>query len=81
MLCSWLMGRESMRDTLSLPSIYPQLDNSMKLTPPSVVRARRLKEHLRQKLIDSGWRDQLKEYTMGAYGLPSPAQRWRCTRV
>ena len=27
---------------------------------------RRLKEHLRQKLIDSGWRDNLKEYTMGA---------------
>ena len=25
---------------------------------------RRLKEHLRQKLIESGWRDQLKEYTM-----------------
>ena len=26
----------------------------------------RLKEHLRQKLIESGWRDNLKEYTMGA---------------
>lgn len=27
---------------------------------------RRLKEHLRQKLIESGWRDDLKKYTMGA---------------
>ena len=27
---------------------------------------RRLKEHLRTKLIESGWRDQLKEDTMGA---------------
>ena len=26
----------------------------------------RMKEQLRQRLIDSGWRDQLKEYTMGA---------------
>ena len=26
----------------------------------------RLKEHLRQKLIDCGWRDRLKEHTMGA---------------
>lgn len=26
----------------------------------------RLKEHLRQKLIDSGWRNNLKEYTMRA---------------
>ena len=25
----------------------------------------RLKEHLRQKLIDCGWRDNLKEHTMG----------------
>lgn len=34
----------------------------------------RLKEHLRQKLIESGWRDNLKEYTMGALiHSPSPS--------
>jgi hypothetical protein len=32
----------------------------------------RLKEHLRQKLIESGWRDNLKEYTMGAPIPPLP---------
>ena len=32
--------------------------------------SRSLKEHLRQKLIDSGWRDNLKEYTMGAFARP-----------
>ena len=32
----------------------------------SVAPVRRMKEQLRQRLIDSGWRDQLKEYTMGA---------------
>jgi hypothetical protein len=36
-----------------------------------VVGARRLKEHLRQKLIDSGWRDSLKEYTMGPLAATS----------
>ena len=30
-----------------------------------------MKEQLRQRLIDSGWRDQLKEYTMGA---PQPRE-------
>ena len=35
-------------------------------TFPGSFAHRRLKEHLRQKLIDSGWRDNLKEYTMGA---------------
>ena len=35
-------------------------------TIPGSFAHRRLKEHLRQKLIDSGWRDNLKEYTMGA---------------
>ena len=32
----------------------------------SVAPVRRMKEQSRQRLIDSGWRDQLKEYTMGA---------------
>ncbi len=32
----------------------------------SAVPVCRMKEQLRQRLIDSGWRDQLKEYTMGA---------------
>ena len=32
--------------------------------PTDLCTVRRLKEHLRQKLIDSGWRDNLKEYTM-----------------
>ena len=39
--------------------------------PPFFSFPVRLKEHLRQKLIESGWRDNLKEYTMGAL-IPFP---------
>lgn len=39
-------------------------------TPPLVHsasrRCLRLKEMLKQKLVDSGWREDLKSYTMGA---------------
>jgi hypothetical protein len=42
------------------------------ITIPCVLR---LKEHLRQKLIEHGWRDQLKEYTMGAHRAPSNPPR------
>ena len=34
--------------------------------PPNLPCRCRLKAELRQKLIDSGWRDQLKSFTMGA---------------
>lgn len=32
----------------------------------------RLKEMLKQKLVDSGWREDLKSYTMGAPPLHCP---------
>ena len=44
----------------------PREEARLPLTGGVGGHARRLKEHLRQKLIDSGWRDNLKEYTMGA---------------
>ena len=69
--------------TLALPCAplpHTPADNPSPFAPVC-----RLKEHLRQKLIDSGWRDQLKEYTMGesttsSLACPTP-MRVKCIQA
>ena len=68
--------------------LRPTLPRALDAGPPvgtSLTRSRalrRLKEHLRARLIDCGWRDKLKEHTMGACARnPRPAARAPVARV
>ena len=52
--------------------MVPRSHVTQSITYPSTTcSATVLKEMLKQKLVDSGWREDLKQYTMGALQSPS----------